>query len=224
MRFLCLCLALCAFACGPNDEQSSLSRSGPRHSDSSSSSSSSAFNRSTHPYPESPELSVTPGSKCSRADEYRYPEQIAYCRRSVSSGLKNAIIDNYDRKFGYHIDDMRRNEFKIDHFIPLCMGGSNNQNNLWPQHEDIYPLTDPVEARLCDMLASGQIRQNVAIEKMKWIKFHLNEAKGFLKDLVAILNGQKSVSELTAGTADGDEGSYEVESFDSESFEEEEGA
>lgn len=197
MRFFCLSLCLFAFACGPNDEQSSLSRDRSKTSEVASSYDSRSSS-SDHAYPLAPELSVTAGSKCTRADEYRYPEKIPYCRRSVSSGTKNQIISNYDKKFGYHIEDMRRNEFKIDHFIPLCMGGSNNQNNLWPQHEDIYPLTDPIEARLCDLLASGRIKQSFAIDKLVWIKFHLDEAKAFLNQMIDVQHGKKSVAEFIA--------------------------
>src|SRR5690349_1786167 len=88
-------------------------------------------------FPRGPEHSVTPGSLCGHADARRYPERVPYCNRDVSSGLKREIFRDYDQRFGYRTTQLPRAQFKIDHLIPLCMGGSNERNNLWPQHETI---------------------------------------------------------------------------------------
>ncbi len=121
-------------------------------------------------YPSGPEISITPGDLCQKPDEYRYPEQIPYCRRSVSSSLKNSIIRKYDLSFGYSIQKMPRNEFKIDHLIPLCMGGSNDVRNLWPQHQSVYERTDPIEQSLCIQLERAEITQQEAIHHILQVK------------------------------------------------------
>lgn len=115
-------------------------------------------------FPQSPHLDVTPGTLCKKPDSYRYPERIGYCERDVDSKTKYQIIDFYDKKFGYRIRATGRDQFKIDHLIPLCMGGSNEVANLWPQHRSIYELTDPLEPELCDKLAAGRITQEAAVE------------------------------------------------------------
>lgn len=126
-------------------------------------------------YPLSPDDSLTPGATCKNPTEYRYPEHIPYCARSVSSSLKHSIIKKYDRTFKYSIGSMPRNHFKIDHYIPLCMGGSNEPTNLWPQHKTVYIHTDSMEQKLCLHLERGHITQAVAISYIKQIKHHLNE-------------------------------------------------
>ena len=47
--------------------------------------------------------------------------------RNVSTKLKNEIKDSYK------IPPVYRNNFTIDHFIPLSLGGTNDARNLWPQ-------------------------------------------------------------------------------------------
>ena len=73
---------------------------------------------------------------------------------------------------------MDRQEFKIDHFIPLCMGGGNDVANLWPQHRTVYEVTDPLEDQLCQLMSLGDMDQAKAIETIRYAKHHLDEAKG----------------------------------------------
>lgn len=110
-------------------------------------------------YPTAPDPKLTPGSLCRDPDSYRYPEKIPYCERDhLSAETKNAVLDNYRRK-GFRIDPGHRSAFKIDHLIPLCAGGSNNIDNLWPQHKTIYEITDPLEPLACKKLSEGRISQ-----------------------------------------------------------------
>lgn len=110
-------------------------------------------------YPTKPDSSLTPGSLCRDPDSYRYPEKIPYCERDhLSSDTKNLVIENYRRR-GYRIDPKKRSAFKVDHLIPLCAGGSNNMNNLWPQHKKVFEITDPIEPLGCKKLAEGRISQ-----------------------------------------------------------------
>lgn len=119
---------------------------------------------------------MTPGSVCKNPSRYRYPEKIAYCERDVHSSLKREIIAEYDRKLGYRIQSMDRQAFKIDHYIPLCMGGSNRPDNLWPQHRSVYEVTDPLEQVLCEKMALGDIRQAQAIDLIRQAKNDLDKA------------------------------------------------
>lgn len=127
-------------------------------------------------FPDGPHETVTPGSLCDRPDTYRYPENIPYCQRDVESTLKNNIIQDYDKRFGFQIRKMNRQDFKIDHYIPLCMGGSNRRDNLWPQYKTIFVLTDPIEEKLCKLMAMGRMKQREAVGMIRHVKNNLETA------------------------------------------------
>lgn len=137
-------------------------------------------------YPKAPEPTMTPGSVCERPTEYRYPERVAYCKRNVETQLKRDIIREYDSTFGYTIGSMDRQAFKIDHYIPLCMGGSNERSNLWPQHKTVYEKTDLLEQRLCEKMAAGSLTQAEAIDKIKYAKNHLDEIEEIYSQVNAL--------------------------------------
>ncbi len=143
--------------------------------------------RSRDSFPQGPVESVTPGQTCQDPDEYRYPENIAYCERNVSSSTKNQIIRDYDAQFDFTIGQMPRSEFKIDHYIPLCMGGANAVKNLWPQHKTVYEVTDPLEQKLCQLMSMGRLQQVEAIRMIKRVKNHLDEAPEMNRDVDARL-------------------------------------
>lgn len=134
-------------------------------------------------FPLGPDHSVTPGETCQRPDTYRYPEKIPYCNRDVSSDEKKAIIRNYDSTFGYQVGSMNRSEFKIDHYIPLCMGGSNSSKNLWPQHQTVYAKTDMLEQKLCELMAAGKLLQMEAMEKIRLAKNNLDQVPAVQADI-----------------------------------------
>lgn len=122
------------------------------------------------PFPSSPDPRLTPGSLCGKSSNYRYPERISYCPRDVDSNEKREIIARYDRQLGTRIGWMNRAEFKIDHYIPLCMGGGNELENLWPQHMSVYAHTDPIEELACKKMAEGRLRQADAIKAIRRAK------------------------------------------------------
>lgn len=136
------------------------------------------------PFPEKPNLEMSPGDLCDRPDSHRYPERIPYCNRSVSSRTKWEIIDEYDNELGFEIRETGRHNFKIDHHIPLCMGGSNDVENLWPQHRSIYELTDPLEPELCGRVASGSMTQAEAVELIRHAKQNPHEAPAILREVM----------------------------------------
>ncbi|WP_413287759.1 hypothetical protein [Bdellovibrio sp. HCB337] len=133
-------------------------------------------------FPKGPDSALTPGALCEHPDSYRYPEKIAYCERDVSSDLKKEIFVNYDQ-LGYRTREMNRMAFKIDHYIPLCMGGSNSVKNLWPQHESVYQITDPLEPLLCEKMADGRISQKKAVEYIVEAKNNLDEVKRIIREV-----------------------------------------
>lgn len=129
-------------------------------------------------YPTQPSADVTPGVLCSEPDAHRYPEQIAYCDRDVSSKMKKAVIKLYMEIMpGFAITVETRHEYKIDHYIPLCMGGANVIENLWPQHKTVFEFTDNLELEICKELEVGNISQAVAVEKIKFAKNHIEQLK-----------------------------------------------
>jgi hypothetical protein len=123
-------------------------------------------------YPIHPDANLTPGSLCQHPDAQRYPEHINYCNRNVDTDEKRAVIAEYE-KLGFKIMANDRKDFKIDHFIPLCMGGSNEMNNLWPQYKTIYEQTDSMEFDLCQKMAAGEMTQAEAVKTITTTKLNL---------------------------------------------------
>jgi len=131
-------------------------------------------------FPIGPDPKMTPGALCTSPTAYRYAEHIAYCDRNVDEGTKRDLIHQYDVSFGYQIESMDRQKFKIDHFIPLCAGGANSVDNLWPQYESVYTITDPLEAAVCEKMSNGRLLQRDAV-------LFIRQAKGDLSQATAII-------------------------------------
>lgn len=134
-------------------------------------------------FPLGPDMKLTPGSLCDRPDYRRYPEQIAYCSRDVESSRKYQIIEDYNHQLGYNIERKDRNQYKIDHYIPLCMGGSNKNDNLWPQHQSVYNQTDPLEGLMCEKMKMGRLKQAKAIEYIKTAKKDLSRVREIFNEV-----------------------------------------
>lgn len=124
-------------------------------------------------YPLGPDPRLTPGSLCDRPTESRYPEGIAYCEREVSSETKDYVFKEYRTQLGYALGD-RHNNYKVDHFIPLCAGGSNREDNLWPQYVAVYSKTDALEELACKKLSQGKIKQAEVVNLIKAAKRNLS--------------------------------------------------
>lgn len=136
-------------------------------------------------FPDGPELKETPGTLCLKGVK-RYPENITYCERDVSTDLKKHIIRTYDKEFGYTIQRLPRAQFKIDHFIPLSIGGSNDVTNLWPQHHSVYEITDPIEHLLAEKIAQAKIKQEEAIRLVREVKMNLSKASEIQRYLLSL--------------------------------------
>ncbi len=127
-------------------------------------------------YPRNPLPELTPGELCTQPIELRYPEQIAYCGRFVDTAMKDMIFEDY-RRAGYILPRHHRSSYKIDHFIPLCAGGANTPDNLWPQHKTIFDQTDSFEKLACDKLATGKISQREVVDLIIKVKMDLRELR-----------------------------------------------
>lgn len=132
-------------------------------------------------FPIGPNLSETPGKLCDNTTSHRYPENIKYCERNVDSYTKKAVIQKYDTLFGYTIESMNRNDFKIDHLIPLCAGGANATENLWPQHKSIYEITDPLEPLICQKMQEGKLLQADAVKFIIQAKTNLDQVPSIMQ-------------------------------------------
>ena len=126
-------------------------------------------------FPIGPDQSITPGEICMNSGTFRYPERIAYCKRDVSSNRKKQIFEDY-RGLGFVLPANDRGSYKIDHYIPLCAGGSNSTENLWPQHKSVYEITDPIEPLLCEKMSEGRLKQAEAVQLIKKVKNDLSKA------------------------------------------------
>ncbi len=137
----------------------------------SSSRASSAQGRAINPIPgdhSRPLADLTPGDLCTNPVREFHGGNI--CKRKVRSEVRDAVLRNYNQRRGPYINDLNRAEFKVDHYIPLCLGGSNRKANLWPQHRSSFRITDPIEAALCEKVREGKITRNKAIEIIKAVK------------------------------------------------------
>jgi hypothetical protein len=85
---------------------------------------------------------------CGHARDHRGP---------MTADRRDEVLLRYGLPPGPHPD------YEIDHLIPLCLGGSDDPSNLWPQpRSSIEPkwnaeAKDRLERFLCDMVCGGQL-------------------------------------------------------------------
>lgn len=70
--------------------------------------------------------------------------------RAVNYKIRDRVYLSYGIPRG-----QRKGLYRIDHLIPLELGGSNRPSNLWPQPYSDSKLKDRVEAELHDAVCSG---------------------------------------------------------------------
>lgn len=145
-----------------------------------------SLNAAALDYPKGPDSKLTPGSLCDHPTEYRYPERIAYCERDVDPHTKQEIFQIYREQLGYTLNIQNRQDYKIDHLIPLCAGGSNHDNNLWPQHVSVFTITDPLESIGCEKLSKGRITQMNLVKLILQAKKNLPQVPEVLKYLQSL--------------------------------------
>jgi hypothetical protein len=97
---------------------------------------------------------------CGHAREYRVP---------LHAALRDEILRRYGLPAGEHPD------YEIDHLIPLCLGGSDDSSNLWPQpRRNVEPTwnaeaKDRLERRMCDVVCGGEIDITTAQQALRLI-------------------------------------------------------
>jgi len=120
--------------------------------------------------PLKPNPEITTGDFCDRRDNdfegTRYKEKVAICYRDVSRDRKTAVYR------AYGIPDRCRPFFTVDHYIPLSMGGSNQVQNLWPEHKDIKATRQNLEQETYEQLANGHLTQEQALHIVTHAKQH----------------------------------------------------
>ena len=111
-----------------------------------------------------PDESKTPGRLCTPEDpnfqEYRYEERIAYCRRNIPEAEKRQVAA------AYGVPWEQRRDYEFDHRIPLCMGGSDDSENLWPQPLEEAHIKDKLEDELCRRMQAGTLKQKDGVARM----------------------------------------------------------
>lgn len=121
-------------------------------------------------YPLVPDPNKTTGELCSQQDRdfqsRKYPERIAVCDRNVSPDMKRKIYDSYG------IPRVCRGHYTVDHFIPLSIGGNNDNLNLWPEHKLVKKRRLYLEQDVFDAVREGRMTQAAAIEKIRDEKTH----------------------------------------------------
>ncbi len=147
----------------------------------------SGFTQADERYPDGPNHEMTPGKLCESPTEYRYVEHIAYCERNVDTDTKNTVIADYDKRLGYKIRSMPRADFKIDHLIPLSIGGSNEVENLWPQHKSVYAYSDKIESYVSELMKSGKLKQADAITAVVDCKLELKRCADIENELAKMI-------------------------------------
>lgn len=95
-------------------------------------------------------------------DGLSYEEQIPHCTRNVTTERKIEIC----KRDG--VED--RTEYTVDHIIPLAVGGSNDDDNLWCQHYTLA-VTD-LERKMYLAMSRNEISQKDAIAKILFAKQH----------------------------------------------------
>lgn len=121
-----------------------------------------------------PNEEITPGHLCTPKDpdfdEHRYPEEIPHCARNVSHSTRVKVSAPY----GVTEDELP--DFQVDHLIPLALGGSNSELNLWPVPYAQARAKAKVEYATFNELKDGRITQSQAITKIRqWVRDNLRK-------------------------------------------------
>jgi uncharacterized protein YgiM (DUF1202 family) len=104
--------------------------------------------------------------------------------RNVPASVHKKVYDEYN------VPPHQRNieDGEVDHFYPLCAGGSNDISNLWYQpavgdwngNDFGYHTKDKLEAYICVQIKAGKLDPKEAFDRITkdWVKFYLDEGLG----------------------------------------------
>jgi hypothetical protein len=103
-----------------------------------------------------PDPTLTPGA-------VRTTDVGAICS-TPTRGLRHWSRERDDRILAEHgLPTGPHPSVEIDHLIPLCLGGADDDKNLWPEPrhsiETEWPaeLKDDLEHRLCELVCAGEL-------------------------------------------------------------------
>ena len=102
-----------------------------------------------------PDPALTPGA-IETSDIGFICSHITKDRRRVSKGKKNRVFA------AYGIEQADRSLYNVDHLVPLDIGGSNEERNLWPQLERDAKFKDQCERKVGGLICSNQLDITVA--------------------------------------------------------------
>jgi uncharacterized protein YgiM (DUF1202 family) len=101
--------------------------------------------------------------------------------RNVPASVHKKVYDEYN----VPADQRNIKDGEVDHFYPLCAGGSNDISNLWYQPaigdwngKDFgYHTKDKLEAFICVQIKAGKLDPKEAFDRITgdWVKFYLDE-------------------------------------------------
>lgn len=93
--------------------------------------------------------------------------------RNVPDSEKKQVMNEYGNPTG---------KIEIDHFYPMCAGGSNDIHNLWAQPEHNmwngidygFHAKDRLEAWVCREIKAGKLDPKVAFDKITndWVAYY----------------------------------------------------
>jgi hypothetical protein len=91
--------------------------------------------------------------------------------RDVSTTTKREVYAEYGLSY-----PQKTGSFECDHFIPLCLGGSNSIKNLWPEPHPEFHWKDGLEVYLWRQVRAGKIGLKEAQNEIRtdwyyyWVK------------------------------------------------------
>lgn len=101
--------------------------------------------------------------------------------RNVPASVHKKVYDEYD----VPPDQRNIKDGEVDHFYPLCAGGSNDISNLWYQPaigdwngKDFgYHTKDKLEAYICVQIKAGKLTLKEAFDRITedWVRFYFDE-------------------------------------------------
>src|SRR3989339_1022864 len=120
-------------------------------------------------FPTVPDEHLSPGKLCTSSDPdfMRYYDhglgKVPICDRNVSVQTKYEVLARYG------IPGNKRSLYKIDHVIPLSIGGSNDIQNLFPINLKVTEEYERLEESIYLDFRDGRINQSDAVRTiLEW--------------------------------------------------------
>lgn len=111
-------------------------------------------------FAEKPDPNLTPGDVFKVTAKDVCAHGYSKRTRKVSTNKKREVFRRYGVKYFPHA-------YEVDHFIPLCLGGSNSVLNLWPQPIVDAVEKDKVESFLCREVCKDEMDLKDAQEAVR---------------------------------------------------------